>query len=169
MNYQKCQNIFIGDPASHTGYAIFNTETHKLIDSGCIYPEGDNKFLNLELKLKEILKKCQPVKAYIEKLYTFPITAVVVDRRTGIPRRISLSKQNQSYGAYWQIVNKVISEFGCPCEYLETKKLAKKNVAKAIARNYIKKKRFTDHEAESVVWGLYILKRDFSLRFEEKK
>ena len=162
-------NILIGDPASHTGWAMFNIETHKLVKSGCIYPKGDNKFLNLELELKEILKKYQPIKAYIEKLYTFPITAVVVDRRTGIPRRISLSKQNQSYGAYWQTVNKVISEFGCPCEYLETRRLAKKNVAKALARNYIKKKRFTSHEAEAVTFGLYVLKRDYNLRFKEKK
>ena len=86
---------------------------------------------------------------------------MIKDRRTGILKRISLSKQNQSYGAYWQTVNKVISEFGCPCEYLETRTLAKKNVAKAMARSYIKKKRFTDHEAEAVAWGLYILQRDY--------
>lgn len=154
-------NIIILDPGSKTGWAIFDTETHKLIKSGCIYPKGNNKFLNLERKLAEILLRYHPVKAYIEKLYTFPITAIVTDRRTGIPRRISLSKQNQSYGAYWQTVNKVISEWGVECEYLETRKLAKKNVAKAMARKYIKKKRYTDHEAEAVVWGLYVLQRDY--------
>jgi len=160
-------NLFIGDPASHTGWAVFNIETHRLVKSGCIYPKGDNKFLHLELKLKEILKKYSPVKAYIEKLYTYPIMVTIINKRTGLPERKYLSKQTQSQGAYWQTVNKVISEFGIECEYLETRKLAKKNVAKAIARNYIKKKKFTDHEAEAVVWGLYILKRDYSLRIKE--
>lgn len=160
---RKYRNILICDPASHTGWAVFNTGTHRLKGSGCIYPvpENCNKFLHLELELKVILKKYQPIKAYIEKLYTYPITAVIKDRRTGIPRHVSLSKQNQSYGAYWQTVNKVISEWRIECEYLDTRKLAKKNVAKAMARNHIKKKRFTSHEAEAVCWSLYILQRDY--------
>ena len=154
-------NIFIGDPGSHTGWAIFNTETHILITSGCIYPKGENKFLNLERKLAGILLRHKPVKAYIEKLYTYPIVVTVINKTTGLPERRYLSKQNQSYGAYWQTVNKIISEWGIECEYLETKRLAKKNVAKAMARNYIKKKRFTDHEAEAVTFGLYVLQRDY--------
>ena len=155
------RNILIADPGSNTGWAVFEIETHLLLDSGCIYPKGKNKFLNLEYQLQIILSRWKPIKAHIEKLYTFPITAIVVDKKTGKPKRQYLSKQNQSYGAYWQTVNKVISEWGIECEYLDTKNLAKKNVAKAAARSYIKKKRYTDHEAECIVWGLYILQRDY--------
>ena len=96
----------------------------------------------------KILKKHKPDKAWIEKLYTFPI------KRGG---RI-LSRQNQMYATYWHIVVKAISEMNVPYEELDTRRLAKKGMARTLAKEWIKKKRYSDHEAECVAWFLYIMK-----------
>ena len=141
--------FIVFDAGSHTGFAVFQDEIY--LTSGCINTQNakGNKLTYLEQRVKKILIEHQPDKVFIEQLYTFPI------KRQGK----FLARSNQMYASYWNIVNKCVSEFGCPCEYLDTKKLAKKKMAKVLAREWIKKKRYTDHEAECVVWSLYLLKR----------
>lgn len=162
--YRNCFIVF--DAASNTGYAVWeyrqdtrpsylrpkNLLYHNLlIASGCIYTSNakGNKLTYLETEVKKLLKEHQPQKAVMERLYTFPI------RRRGI----LLSSRNQMYATYWHIVSKAISEWGIVCEEIDTRRLAKKKMARSLAKQYIPKKRYSDHEAECVVWGLYLIER----------
>jgi len=138
------------DPGCHTGWAIFKD---RLIASGCIhlYACGKiNRFLCLEARLKDFLREHNPQKAYIEQKSTFV-------RMRGRPLNV---KAIMVYGSMWDTVNKVISEWGIVCEYLDTRKLAKKKVAQKMAKKYTKKKRINTHEAECICWGLYILQKE---------
>jgi len=141
--------FIVFDAGSNTGYAMFNNK--KLIDSGCIYTRNakENKLTYLETKVKGLLKKHQPQKAFIEQLYSYPI---IRDNKI-------LSRSNQKYAQYFGAVNKAISDWGIPCEHLNTRKLAKKNMAKSLAKPYLKKARASSHECECIAWGLYLIER----------
>lgn len=140
------------DPAkTATGWAVFMND--QLADSGTIRPrKRDGHFLtSIEKQLKAVLAQYQPQKAWLEKQYKY---ARCYRNKQG--RRVMTVGGSQAYAAAWEQVNKVISDWGIPCEYLDTTKLARNKVAIAAARNYTNKKMGED-ESECVVWGYYLI------------
>jgi hypothetical protein len=161
---KKKKNYSIAfDAGSCTGYAVGERAVGKvgvtIVESGCIYTNSsalkgmsvNDKVDYLKQSIRDILVQHKPRTAYMEMLYTFPIIRIVRGRK------VVLSKQNQRYAIYWQAVSGVLSEYGIPCEMIDTRRLAKKKLAQNYAKQKTGKSRMSTHEAEAIVFLCWVL------------
>ena len=130
--------FIVFDAGYKCGWAFFN---NGYVSSGLIdISKNLSPYIYLEEQIKELLEKYKPKKAYIEEQSHFV--------RMG-NRPINV-KAVQKYTTAWEITNKVIDQFGIPCESINTRRLARKKMAQIIAMQITNRKRISTHEAETV-------------------
>jgi len=156
----KMRFLVLDPSKTGTGWAYFDSSLPKhLVASGCIRPhKKDGHWMSsIEKQLKVVLAEYSPEKAWMENKYKY--ARKYYSKKLG--RWVITVGGSQEYASAWNLVNKVISDHGIPCEELDTRRLVKNKMAVLCARRYTDKKVGED-EAECICWGEFLIANKFN-------